>query len=104
MNVTEKSNLLVRTLNMNDDDPEAKFCGILTNFIRKPTDFFFIIIGEKASTNIPLKKMYYLIKMEKVACLYGPMYLPFDDYALNYDKQSSIFEANINKEIRCIHG
>ena len=58
MNVLEKLHLLFRTINMNDDDNEAKVCGISTNFIRKLTDFFFIIIGGKSSTKIPLNKMY----------------------------------------------
>ena len=54
----EKLNLVVRTLNMNEDDKEEKFYGILTNFIRKLTDLFFIIIREKASTNHPLSNIY----------------------------------------------
>ena len=43
-------------------------------------------IGEKASTNIPLKKIYYLRKMEKITCPYGPMYLPLDEYPPYSDK------------------
>ena len=104
MSVIERLNLLVRTLNMNDDDNEAKVCGILTKLIRKLTDLFFLIIGEKASTNLPLNRNYYLRKMSKLTCLYGPMYLPLDDYPQYYDKKIDIFEANINKEFRCIHG
>ena len=79
MNVIEKLNLLVRILNMNDDDDEAKLCGISTKFIRKLTDLFFIIIGEKSSENLPLNNTYYSRKMAKLTCLYGPMYLPLDD-------------------------
>ena len=60
LNVIEKLYLLVRTLNMSDDDNEAKVCGILTKFIRKLTDLYFLIIGEKASTNTPLNRAYYL--------------------------------------------
>ena len=97
-------NLLVRTLNMNDDENEAKVCGILAKFIRKLKDLFFLIIGGKASTNIPLKKTYYLGKMEKLTCLYGHMYLTLDDYPPYYDKQSKKIEANINKQFRCIRG
>ena len=104
MNVLEKSYLLVRTLDINDDEKEEKVCVISTNFIRKLTDLFFIIIGEKDSMTIPLNKMSYLRKMSKLTCLCGPMYLPLDDYPPYYDKQSIIFEANINKEFRCIHG
>ena len=40
MNALELLNLLVRTVNMNDDDNEAKVCGILTKFIRKWTYLF----------------------------------------------------------------
>ena len=64
---------------MNDDNME-KCCGVSTDFIRKLTGFFFIIMGEKASTNIPLSKMYRLGKIATLKCLYGPMYLQLDDY------------------------
>ena len=104
MSVIERLHLLVRTLNMNDDDNEAKVCGILTKFIRKLTDLFFLIIGEKASINTPLNRAYYLWKMAKLTCLYVPMYLPLDDYQPYSDKKIDFFEANINKEFRCIHG
>ena len=68
-NFIERLNLLVRTLNMNDDDNESKVCVISTNFTRKLTNLFFIIIGGKYSMNLPLKKKYYLIKMEKLTCI-----------------------------------
>ena len=42
---------------MNDDNEEDVH-GISTNFIKKLTDLFFIIIGEKASTNVPLSNIY----------------------------------------------
>ena len=42
---------------MNYDNKE-KCCGVSTDFIIKLTDLFFIIIGEKYSTNIPLRKIY----------------------------------------------
>ena len=51
----EKLYNLVKTLNMNDENKE-KCRSVSTDFIRKLTDFFFIIIVEKASTNIPLSK------------------------------------------------
>ena len=47
---------LVEILNTNNEDID-KCCGVSTDFIRKLTDTFFIIIGEKASTNIPWSKM-----------------------------------------------
>ena len=84
-------------MNMNDDDNEAKVCDILTKFIRTLIDLFFLIIGENASTNVPLNKTNYLRKMSKLTFLYGPMYLPLDDYPPYYDKQSNIFKANISK-------
>ena len=59
----EKLYNLVKTLKMNNDKMEH-CCGVSTDFIRKLTDLFFIIIGEKASTNIPLSKMYRLRKFE----------------------------------------
>ena len=61
INVLEILYLLVKTLNMNDDN-EEKCYGISTYFIRKLVDLFFIIIGEKASTNIPLRNMYHFLK------------------------------------------
>ena len=70
---------LVKTLNMNDENRE-KICGVSTYFIIKLTDFFFIIIGEKSSTNIPVSKMYHLRKNATLTCLYGTMYLELDDY------------------------
>ena len=97
MNNIEKLSLLVRTLNTNNDDKEGKVCGVLTKFTGILTDFFFIIIGEKASTNLPLNKTYYLREIAKLTCLHGPMYLSLDDYPPYSDKQSNIFEAKINK-------
>ena len=57
MNVLEKLYNLVKTLNMNDEN-EDKCYGVSTDFIRKLTDLFFIIIGGKASTKTLLRKMY----------------------------------------------
>ena len=48
---------------MNGDN-EEKCYGVSTNFIRKLTDFSFIIIGERVSTNIPLNKMYRFKKVQ----------------------------------------
>ena len=64
---------------MNDDKTE-KCCGVSTYFITKLTDEFFIIIGGRASTNIPLNKMYCVRKIERLTFLYVPMYLQLDDY------------------------
>ena len=72
MNVLEEINLLVKTSNMNDKN-EEKCYGVSTDFIRKLTDLFFIIICEKSSTNIPLRKMYHFKKSVTLTCLYGPM-------------------------------
>ena len=73
-------------------------------FHQKIDWFFFIIIGEKASTNIPLRKMYRVRKGATLTCLYGPMYLQLDDYPPYSDKISDIFETHINSNLRCIHG
>ena len=54
---------LVETLNTNNEDID-KFCGVSTDFISKLTDLFLIIIGEKASTNIPWSKMNQFKKMQ----------------------------------------
>ena len=45
---------LVIILNINEDDNEEKLYGILINFIRKLTDFFFTIIGENHLQNFLL--------------------------------------------------
>ena len=86
MSALEKLYNLVKTLNMNDVKKE-KCCGVSTYFIIKLTDFFFIIIGEKSSTNIPLSKIYRLRKSATLTCLYGPMYLELDDYPTHSDKR-----------------
>ena len=65
---------------------------------------FFIIIGEKSSTNVPLTKMYRLRNFSEMTCIYGPMYLQLDDYLPYYDKRSDIFETHINRNVICIHG
>ena len=70
---------LVKTLNINYDN-EEKCCGVSNDFIRRLTGFIYIIIGEKASTNIPLSKIYCLRKSATLTCLYGTMYLELDDY------------------------
>ena len=55
MSALEKLYNLVIALNMNGDNM-GKCCGVSTDFIRKLTDLFFIIVGEKSSTHIPLRK------------------------------------------------
>ena len=65
MYVVETFHLLLRTLNMNEDDNEETFYGILTNSIRTLTDLYFMIIGEKSSTNIPLNNKYSLKIVQK---------------------------------------
>ena len=48
--------VFVKILNMNDDNDEKSY-GVSTDFVRKLTDFFFITIGEKASTTKNLEKI-----------------------------------------------
>ena len=52
MNVLEKLYLLVKTLNMNDDN-EEKFYGVSTDFIRKFMDLFFVLIGKNHLQTFP---------------------------------------------------
>ena len=85
---------LVKTLNINDDN-EGKCYGVSTDFIRKFTDLFFITIGKKSSTNIPLSRIYRLIKSATLTCLYGPMYSDLDYCSPYYDKKQVIFETRI---------
>ena len=102
MSVLEKLYHLVKTFNMNDDN-EKKCCGVSTYFIRKFTDFFFIIIGEKESTNIPLSKMRRSRKSATLTCLYGPMYLDLEDYPPYSYEIPFILETHINRNLRCSH-
>ena len=55
MSIIKRFNTLVRTLNINEDKNQEKLHGISTKVIRKLTDLFFTIIGEKASSNFPFK-------------------------------------------------
>ena len=87
MTVLGKLYYLVKTLNMNDDN-EEKCYGVSNDLIIKLTDLFFITIGEKASTNIQLSKMYRLRKISTLTRLYGPMYLELDEYPPYSDKTS----------------
>ena len=79
MSVINKLYNLVKTLNLNDDN-EGKWNGVSTDLIRTLTDLFFITIGEKSSTNIPLSKMYHLRKIAKLTRLYVPMNLELGGY------------------------
>ena len=73
-----------------NDEHEEKCYGVSTNFIRKITNLSFITIGEKASTNIPLSKIYRLRKSATPpTLLYGTMYLELDDYPRYYEKKHS---------------
>ena len=103
MSALEKCYNLVQTLNTNDDNKQ-KFCDVSTDFIKKLTDLFFIIIGEKSLTKIPLNKMYRLRKSTTLTCLYGTMHLELDDYPLYSNKISVIFETQINRNLICSHG
>ena len=102
MSVIEILYNLVKRLDMNNDNEENCY-GVSTDFIWKLTDLFFITIGEKACTNIPLRKMYRLRKSVTLTCLYGPMYLQLDDYPPYYDKKSVIFETHIIRNLIYIH-
>ena len=93
MGVIEKIYNHVKTLNMNDDN-EEKCYGVSTDFIRKLTDLFFISIGEKSPTNIPLSKIYRLIISATHTRLYGPMFLELDDYPPYSDKISHFYIPN----------
>ena len=103
MSALEELYNLVKTLNMNDKNNE-KCCGVSTDSIRKLTGFFFRIIGEKASANIPLSKMYRLRKSATLTYLYVLMYLELDDYPPYSDKRPVIFGIHINRNLRCSHG
>ena len=52
MSALKKLYNLVKTLNMNDENEENIY-GVSTDFIRKLTYFFFIIIGENPQQTFP---------------------------------------------------
>ena len=72
-------------MNMNDDN-KGNCHGVPIDFIRKLTGFFFITVGEKALTNIPLRKMYRLRNNATLTRLYGPMYFELYEYPPYSDK------------------
>ena len=74
MSVVDKLYNLVKTLNINDDNDKKCF-GVSTYFIRKLTGLFFITIGEKTTTNIPMSNIHLLTKSATLTRLYEPMYL-----------------------------
>ena len=51
-----------------------------------------------------LEQDLFLKNIDKLTCLYGPMYLQLNDYPPYYDKQSDIFETNINNNLRYCFG
>ena len=59
MTIIERIHQLLKILNTNEYDNEEKVYVNSTNFIRKLKYFYFTIIGEKASSNITLAKIYY---------------------------------------------
>ena len=61
------------------------------------SQIFFITIGEKSSTNIPLRKMYRLTKSATLTYIYGPMYLDLNDYPSYSDKISVILRHTLTK-------
>ena len=69
----------------------------MRNFIRKLTDFSFITIGEKSSTNIPRSKMYSLRKSATLTRLYGPVYLYLDEYPPYSDKNKSFLRHTLTE-------
>ena len=58
MTILNILHLLVRMLNRIEDDKEEKEYKISTNFIRKPTGFFFTITVLKAYSNVTLTKIH----------------------------------------------
>ena len=81
-------------MNINDDN-NGKCYGVPTDFIGKLTNLFFIIIGEKSSTSMPLRKMYQFLKSATLTYLYGLMYLQLDDYPPYYDKNQTFLRHTL---------
>ena len=96
MIVIDELNDHVKLLDMNDENDENRY-GVSTIFITKLTYLFFITIGDKASTNIPLSKIYRLIKISRLACLYKPMYLELEDYPPYSDKSLSFLRYTLTE-------
>ena len=54
-------------------------------------------IGGKASTNVPLRKMYHFFKSSALTCMYGPIYLQLDDSPPYYDKTRHFGDTHEDK-------
>ena len=93
---------LVKILITNNEDIDRS-CGVSTDFINNLTDFF-KIIGEKASTNIPRRKMNLFKKKAMLTCEYGLMYLHLDDYPPYSGEKSDIYDTHVNSNLTCMHG
>ena len=93
ISVLDKLYTLVKKFNINDYN-EEKCYGVSTDFIRKLMGLSFKNIGEKASTNITLRKMYRLIKIAILTRLYQPIYLELDDYPPYSDKICNFWGTN----------
>ena len=96
MSNKEKFYSLVKRLNVEEEYNEENLYEISTNFIRKLTDFFFILICKKVSTNIPLNMMYYK-KNANLICLFGPVYLHLDEYPPSSDINVIILRQKLLK-------
>ena len=94
----------MKALNKYFKVPGEKKYGVCKKFITKLTDYFFAIIdlGTTSFGNEPLftqtKETCRLMKFS------GPMFIDFDDYLHYSGRESTIFEKDVNEDIKCEHG
>ena len=86
----------MRTVNKVDNSPREEIFGVCKKFIRKLTDYFFMIIdlGNKSFGN-----GYLFTKVKENAPLmnhFGPVHIDFDEYTRYSGRISAIFERYVN--------
>ena len=93
----------VRALNKIDEKPRHCIFGVCNKFIRKMTDYFFIIL-DLGTASIGNESLFTQLK-ENAALIkkIGPMYIDFDEYPTYSDTIYEVFETNINANIQCEH-
>ena len=86
-----------------DNKPGDWIVGVCKYFVRKMTDYFFVIIGKQKESK-QNQTLFTAIKQNaKLTRYFGSMYIDFDDYPTYTDAIYDIFEAKINSHIKCRH-
>ena len=97
-------NVLVRYLNKIDNRHGEYIFGVCKKFIRKLTDYFFMIIdlGTASFGNGSLFTQ--INENAPLINVFGPMHIDFDEYLPYSGGISEFFETNVNDNIQCNNG